>query len=192
MARWVERILLATGVAALGYAAWAVIEARVVQRSESAAFDSALARKLPPPAGVIGRLEIPRVGISVLVLEGDDPDILSVAAGHIPGTSLPGEPGNTAIAAHRDSFFRPLRHIRRGDAIRLVTTRKTYTYLVDSISIVPPADVGVLGDSHATELTLVTCYPFYYIGSAPQRFIVQARPEAAPALTRAAPAGHSG
>ncbi len=192
MSRWIERILLAVGVVALGYAAWAVIEQRVIQRTEGVAFDNALARKLPPPRGIIGRLEVPRVGISVLVLEGDDPDILNVAAGHIPGTSLPGEPGNTGIAAHRDSFFRPLRNIRKGDTIRLVTTRQTYTYSVDSIQIVPPTDVGVLDDSHGTELTLVTCYPFYYVGSAPKRFIVQARPEAAPALTRSAAGGHAG
>jgi sortase A len=134
----------------------------------------------PPPAlrtgDVVGRLEVPRVGVSVMVLEGDDDDTLRQAAGHIPDTDLPGAPdGNVGIAGHRDTFFRPLMNIRKGDEIRLTTEHGAYRYEVDSIRIVTPEDVAVLDPVDHPVLTLVTCYPFYYVGHAPNRFIVQAR-----------------
>lgn len=125
-------------------------------------------------SAVIGRLEIPRLGVAVMVREGADESTLRRAVGHIPGTALPGAPGNVALAAHRDTFFRPLRNIRKDDAIDVQTQYGTYRYLVQSTKIVSPRDVSVLKASSSDTLTLVTCYPFYYIGSAPKRFIVRA------------------
>jgi len=129
----------------------------------------------PKPYDVIGLLEIPRLNVSTVVLEGDDAHALRLGAGHVPGTALPEQSGNVAIAAHRDTFFRPLRHIAPNDRITLQTPDGAFQYVVESTEIVPPTDVAVLAPSHRAELTLVTCYPFYYIGSAPLRFIVHAK-----------------
>jgi sortase A len=130
--------------------------------------------KPPLPSSVIGRLEIPRLSLTAMVREGADGKTLHRAVGHIPGTALPGYAGNVALAGHRDTFFRALRNIQKDDTIELETENGTYRYVVDSIDIVGPRDVGVLAASHGQTLTLVTCYPFYYVGSAPKRFIVRA------------------
>lgn len=126
------------------------------------------------PSMVIGRLEIPRLGVAAMVREGADESTLRRAVGHIPGTALPGGAGNVALAAHRDTFFRALRNIRKDDSIDVQTEYGTYRYLVQTTKIVSPRDVSVLKASNTDTLTLVTCYPFYYIGSAPKRFIVRA------------------
>ena len=110
-----------------------------------------------------------------MVVEGVDERDLKRAAGHIPGTALPGETGNIGIAAHRDTFFRPLRFIEKSDAITLRTLHGTYRYRVVSTKVVAPDDVQVLYPTGRDTLTLVTCFPFYYIGAAPHRFIVTAR-----------------
>jgi sortase A len=130
-----------------------------------------------PPAlrSVIGRLEIPRLNLTVMVREGADEITLSRAVGHIPGTALPGAIGNVGLAGHRDTFFRKLMNIRADDTIELETTEGKYRYVVESTRIVTPRDVSVLKASGGETLTLVTCYPFYYVGSAPKRFIVSAR-----------------
>ena len=128
----------------------------------------------PAPRSVIGRLAIPRLKLAVMVREGADEGTLSKAVGHIPGTALPGADGNVGLAGHRDTFFRALRNIRRDDTIELETTSGTYRYQVSSTRIVTPRDVSVLRPSGEPTLTLVTCYPFYYVGSAPKRFIVHA------------------
>lgn len=128
----------------------------------------------PAPEAVIGRLEIPRLKLSVMVRQGADEGTLRTAVGHIPGTALPGIIGNVGLAGHRDTFFRPLRNIREHDVIELQTTAGIYRYLVSSTQIVSPRDVSVLKASGGETLTLVTCYPFYYVGSAPKRFIVHA------------------
>jgi sortase A len=128
----------------------------------------------PGPQAVIGRLEIPRLKLSVMVREGADEGTLSRAVGHIPGTAFPGKIGNVGLAGHRDTFFRALRNIRADDTIELETTAGTYRYAVKSTRIVTPRDVSVLQASGGETLTLVTCYPFYYVGSAPKRFIVRA------------------
>jgi len=122
----------------------------------------------------LGRIEISAIGLEVMILEGIEDETLRRAVGHIPGTALPGQLGNVAIAGHRDTFFRPLRSIRQDDEITLTTLNGTYRYRVDSTRIVEPEDVGVLDDSDDAVLTLVTCYPFNFVGSAPQRFIVRA------------------
>lgn len=124
---------------------------------------------------LIGRLRIPRLHVSAMVREGVGESTLRVALGHIPGTALPGTPGNVGLAGHRDTLFRPLRQIRRDDLIRLETLRGTYIYRVEKTEIVWPRNVSVLRLGDQPELTLVTCYPFYYVGAAPKRFVVRAR-----------------
>jgi sortase A len=131
----------------------------------------------PPPApegSVLGRIEIPRVGVSSLVLEGVTGATLRRGVGHIGGTPLPRLPGNFGLAGHRDTVFRGLKDIRKGDSITLDTLDGTYRYVVDWAQVVDPDDVEVLAVSNQPELTLVTCYPFYYVGSAPERFVVRA------------------
>jgi sortase A len=122
----------------------------------------------------LGRIEISTIGLTAMILEGTDARTLRRAVGHIPGTPLPGQPGNVAITGHRDTFFRPLRNIRKDDEIRLTTLSGSYRYGVDSIKVVEPGDTKVLNNSDDAILTLVTCYPFYFVGPAPKRFIVRA------------------
>jgi sortase A len=122
----------------------------------------------------LGRIEISKIGLTAMILEGTDARTLRRAVGHIPGTPLPGQRGNVAITGHRDTFFRPLRNIRKNDEIRLTTLGGSYRYWVDSIKVVEPEDTEVLDNSDEAILTLVTCYPFYYVGPAPKRFIVRA------------------
>jgi sortase A len=122
----------------------------------------------------LGRIEIARIGLAAMIMEGVDAGTLRHAVGHIPGTPLPGQRGNVALAGHRDTFFRPLRNIQNDDEITLTTLDGSYHYRVDLISIVEPRDVGVLKNTGEAILTLVTCYPFHFIGPAPQRFIVRA------------------
>jgi sortase A len=137
--------------------------------------------RLPPSdaaagseTGAIGLIEIPRLELSVAVLEGDDERTLRMGVGHLRETPLPGRAGNTALAGHRDSWFRPLRHLQVGDDIRLSTSEGTFLYRVQRTLIVEPDDLSVLAQDGSTALTLITCYPFTYIGAAPRRFIVQA------------------
>lgn len=130
---------------------------------------------LAAPVEALGRLEIPTAGVSVMVLEGDDDGTLDRAVGRIPGTARLGERGNVGIAGHRDGWFRGLRHLERGDALTLTTLEGTATYEVASIEIVAPSRVDVLAPTDEPTLTLVTCYPFYYVGDAPKRYIVTAR-----------------
>lgn len=134
----------------------------------------------PPPAPdegeLVGRISIPRIGISAIVLEGVGRRTLRRGAGHIPATPLPEEEsGNVGIAAHRDSYFRALKDIREEDTIEFTTLDGTFRYEVEWTKIVQPEDVSVLAPTEEPTLTLVTCYPFYFVGSAPKRFIVRAR-----------------
>ena len=184
-----QRALTVVGTLALGYCAAVFLEAKLYQIRESKNFASQLRRKkADKPAqvnsaapvaalekhGVLGRLEIPRLGLSVMVVEGVDDVDLKRAVGHIPGTPLLWDAGNVCIAGHRDTFFRPLRAIRRNDTITVSTLRGTYRYRVLSTSVVSPQDIQVLYPTEGDSLTLVTCFPFEYVGSAPKRFIVRA------------------
>jgi sortase A len=119
-------------------------------------------------------MDIPRLGISTIVMEGTTAKTLRRAIGHIEGTALPGQPGNVGISGHRDTFFRPLRHIRENDIITLTTLLGEYRYRVVFTKLVGPYDVTVLNPGGDEILTLVTCYPFYFVGPAPYRFIVRA------------------
>ena len=122
----------------------------------------------------IAVLKIPRLGLTVPVLEGTDEFTLNRGVGHVGGTALPGERGNVAIAGHRDGFFRVLKDVTAGDRIRLETLWQTVDYTVQETRIVEPEDVQVLESTGTPVLTLLTCYPFYYVGSAPKRFVVRA------------------
>jgi sortase A len=122
----------------------------------------------------LGRIEISAIGLDAMIMEGTDGKTLRRAVGHISGTPLPGEQGNVAIAGHRDTFFRTLRNIRENDEITLTTLAGSFGYRVDSIKVVEADDMAVLDSSDAAILTLVTCYPFYFVGPAPKRFVVRA------------------
>jgi sortase A len=122
----------------------------------------------------LGKIEINTIGLAAMILEGTDARTLRRAVGHVPGTPLPGQRGNIVITGHRDTFFRPLRNIRKDNEITLTTLSGSYRYLVDYIKVVEPEDMEVLNNSDDSLLTLVTCYPFYFVGPAPKRFIVRA------------------
>lgn len=122
----------------------------------------------------VGRIEIPRLGVMAIVSEGADEGTLARAVGLVPGSAHPGEPGNMVLAGHRDTFFRPLRKIRLNDRIRVVVPSHIYEYRVQSLRVVAPQETDVLASKGVDELTLVTCYPFGFIGPAPDRFIVSA------------------
>ena len=122
----------------------------------------------------LGRIEISSIGLAAMIMEGVDGKTLRHAVGHIPGTPLPGQQGNVALAGHRDTFFRGLRNIHKDDEITLTTLHGSYRYRVDSTQVVEPKDTKVLSATADDFLTLVTCYPFYFVGPAPKRFIVRA------------------
>lgn len=178
--RWIQGLLCTAAFLLLGCCAVILTDTWIFQSRQNSQLERLLTRPsagpLPAAAfeGLIGRIEIPRLNVSVIVVEGDSVATLSHAAGHIPSTSLPGKPGNVGISAHRDTFFRPLRNIREDDIITLTTLLGSYRYRVVSTRIVRPSEVSVLKPGATEILTLVTCYPFYFIGSAPDRFIVRA------------------
>jgi len=134
----------------------------------------------PDARGFLGVLEVPRLGFSTVIFEGVDERTLRRAVGHIPGTAFPGGKGNVGIAGHRDRFFRPLRELRSDDLILLHTPETYYAYNVDSFRVVSPEETSILEGSGKGQLTLVTCYPFFYLGPAPERFVVFARQVKAP------------
>jgi sortase A len=144
--------------------------------SSARATDQPRAASVNRPSGTttVGMIEIPSVGLSTRVLEGSNSSTLRLAVGHIPGTALPGPSGNVGLAGHRDTFFRSLRKIKVGDEIRFTTMAGTFKYRVISLRIVFPDAIEVLNDTQQPTLTLVTCYPFDFIGIAPQRLIVHA------------------
>jgi len=177
------------GVFTLGYSGFVLLDTKLYQAVQASHFQQLLESVKPPiasaervrdlsvpptPRGVLGRIEITRIGLAAMIVEGTDERTLRRAVGHIPGTSLPGQQGNVAIAGHRDTFFRALDNIHNDDEITLTTLEGTYRYLVDSTQVVAPEDTKVLDDSGDPILTLVTCYPFYFVGPAPKRFIVRA------------------
>jgi sortase A len=199
------------GILALAYCGYVLLDAKLYQAYQTRRFQEELrgsqsnahgepvgALSLPPlkkaepalaenlgPTGSsrspLGRIEIRTIGLSAMILEGSDERTLRRAVGHIPGTPLPGQPGNVALAGHRDTFFRALRNIREGDEITLQTLSGLYRYGVDSTKVVDPGETRVLDTSDDAILTLVTCYPFSYLGPAPKRFIVRAHKLAATA-----------
>ena len=180
-------VLLGWGLLAVGYVALVVIDARAYQRSEQHQFERARAEVSVAPAAIegmaIGTIHIARLGLTAVIVQGDSSDILQRAVGHLPETALPGESGNVVLAAHRDTFFRPLKGIRVGDTITVRTLTDDFAYVVVSMAVVSPDAVEVLRPTREPTLTLVTCFPFAYLGPAPNRFIVRAREVAGPAET---------
>ncbi len=183
MRRLAGLALTVFGVICLAWFAIATARRSTFQRQQGAALEHALAEPsavidVPasrvPHRGLVGRLEIPRVHLSAVVVEGDDDATLEKAVGHLPDTAMPWEGGNSALAGHRDTFFRPLQHVQAGDEIRLTSPRGTLVYRVEDTRVVNPDDIGVVAPTPRPVLTLVTCYPFYYVGSAPKRYVVRA------------------
>ena len=176
--RWISRALFLIGFLSLSYSVGSVIDAELYQRQLRHAFEQQ--RQSPPkavrPAGepLIENIEIPKIGLSVMIADGIDDTTLRRAVGHVPGTAFPGQMGNAALAAHRDTFFRNLGSVAKGDEIIVNTHRGTFHYVVKSTEIVRPNAVHVLRPTPSPELTLITCYPFYFIGPSPKRFIVHA------------------
>jgi sortase A len=192
MLKLLEGILLVVAIACLGYYGYVSAETMLYQAQENRALDELLLRKTTTAAGspgdasaprkrvvapgdTVGRIEIPRLAVSAIIKAGTDARTLQLAVGHIPGTAFPGDGGNVGLAAHRDTFFRRLRDIQSDDEIRVTTPDGSYTYRVARTDVVEPHDVWVLDPTDHPALTLVTCYPFNYVGSAPQRFIVRAQ-----------------
>jgi sortase A len=192
-----ERFFLLAGILAVALAlvemllpvAWQIWANREFDRRMSERRGAPEVRRQPeigaeiPKDGLIGRLIIPRLSLSAIVREGINSATLSLAAGHIPGTALPGARGNTAVAGHRDTLFRGLKDVQPGDIIEFETFNGSLKYRVRSTEVVKPTDIGVLQSGRENELTLVTCFPFYYIGSAPDRFIVKASQFSASPMT---------
>ena len=187
--KWTQRGLIATGVGLAAWCAAILVEARfhqtmpltqpplvVTQQVLPGDHGDANASPVPAPAAgvLLGRLEAPSVKLSTTVLEGSDDATLSRGSGHLEDTPFPGQPGNVGIAGHRDTTFRALRHIHVGDALEYRTADRLYRYRISKTWIVGPDDVYVLDPTPQPALTLVTCYPFEFIGHAPNRFIVRA------------------
>jgi sortase A len=185
--RFTRSLFLLIGIGALAYSGWFYVDEYMYEHNESRAFDRARENrvpanpvpraKAPPPAEPFrAKLIIARLHLTTIVEEGAGDETLRHAAGHIPWTALPGQLGNVGVAAHRDTLFRKLKEIRIHDRIILSTLTEDYEYEVIATGIVLPNDVSVLAPTLGEKtLTLVTCYPFYFIGAAPKRFIVQAR-----------------
>ena len=185
-----EYLLWLIAIAALGYCTAQYSAAAIHQSRQSARLDAlradaqdggARAEMEKVGAGdasaatLLGRIEIPRVGVSAIVEEGESDSTLAQSVGHLAGTALPGQTGNVALAAHRDTYFRDLEDIQNGDDVYFTTTTAIYKYKVDEVSVVTPDDVSVIAPSNDSRLTLITCYPFHYVGPAPKRFVVTAR-----------------
>jgi sortase A len=169
---------LAIGILALGYAGFVFADSHAYQALEMKKFKQA--GRLSEPhvlvdGDVIGEIEVPRLGLDAMVVEGESLANLRRAVGHISKSALPGEWGNVALAGHRDTFFRPLSDIRLGDEIRFQTPGYSFEYRVESIEVVAPDNLRVLQASVGHDLTFITCFPFRYVGPAPKRFVVRAR-----------------
>ncbi len=190
--RALEWALFLAGVASLVWYGWSSIEVGRLETENRKAVERMLADRVQTAADtttavatpaplldadelLIGELDIPRLGLSAAVMAGDDDGVLSGAVGYLPDTALPWEPGNSVLAAHRDRLFRPLERIRIGDEIQLSTRHGEFAYHVVRTFVVSPRDVWIVNPVPGVDLTLITCYPFVFVGHAPQRFVVRAR-----------------
>jgi len=177
-------VLFAAGLLAIGYVAYMHAATKSYQDDQrTQLYHSRTDVPLQPDAvpivpaegAPIGEIWIERVGLSAMVTQGESERVLKHAVGHLEDTALPGQIGNVVLAGHRDSFFRPLKNVRVGDAITIRTRTGEFQYVVESMSVVPPSDITVLEPGNGRILTLITCFPFGFVGSAPDRFIVRAR-----------------
>ncbi|MGH9253011.1 MAG: class D sortase [Vicinamibacterales bacterium] len=166
-------LLIVAGVTAVSWSSFVTARAAYVRWAHVRALP-AEAVDTPRAGAPIGLLEIPRLGLTSIVVEGDDPASLRVAAGHLPDTPFPWESGNSAVAGHRDTDFAPLEGIGPGDIVHFATADRRLDYVVRATRIVEPTDISVLAATDQPMLTLITCYPFRYIGATPKRFVVHA------------------
>jgi sortase A len=182
--RCTRRLLFLTGALAISYVALTLLYAKLYQEAADITLEKqisvqqqhrvTLSTTIANQGDVLGRIEIPRLGVTIAILEGTAAQTLRLGVGHIKGTALPREPGNSGIAGHRDTFFRSLKDIRTNDEIRIQTASGISRYQVDWERIVDPDNTGVLGPAAEDSITLITCYPFQLIGAAPERFVVHA------------------
>jgi len=182
--RRIEYALLAAGLAILGYCGAELLNSHIQQTRGAHELDQL--RRTPPAVSVapatiaegtlVGQVEIPKLHLSAVVFQGTSDRILAQGVGHLDGSAFPGQTGNVVLAAHRDTIFRSLRNIRKGDLVQVTTPYGIRTYAVDATEVVKPTETGVIAATATPTLTLITCYPFYYVGHAPKRFIVRARP----------------
>lgn len=188
--RWSQYALFLIGLSALGYCAIAAgtasyFQARARERLLKPPLSTAnhsyspLSLYAPLRVGsgmaLVGRVDIPCVRLSAMVAEGTTSRVLRVAVGHVQGTALPWQSGNVTLVAHRDTFFRRLGELKLGDMIHVTVPGTEYFYRVTFIDVVNPQETWVLQPATGDTLTLITCYPFQFIGSAPRRFVVRAR-----------------
>jgi sortase A len=186
-------VLFISGIVALVYCAVVMLDAVHYQAWARAQLRNSNPELAPPAAPVtpgghsalppksakgemalLGRIDVPRAHLSAMIAEGASSRVLRVAIGHITGTALPGQFGNIVLAAHRDSFFRHLGEVKPGDVIRITLPHGAYSYRVTFTDIVAPSETWVLLPASGESLTLITCYPFHYVGPAPKRFVVRA------------------
>lgn len=182
--RWGRRIgstLLVVGLVTLAACAAAFLEAALYQGFQDRWLERARRQPGSEAASarsgedrLVGRIEIPRLGLSAIIREGIDRHTLLIAVGHVPGTALPGQNGNVVLSGHRDAFFRKLGRVRVNDAVRIVTREGEFHYRVDDTQVMTPDHTEILDPTDRPTLTLITCYPFGFIGPAPKRFIVRA------------------
>lgn len=188
VSRAFEAVLAVAGLVALAAYGWFTLEMRWLETENRAAVARMLSERVAPidapdsmstspvpSPDFIGELDIPRLHISAAVRAGDDEGLLAGAVGYLPDTPPPWRRGNSALVAHRDRLFSALAGVRVGDEIFLWTTHGDFQYVVRETLVVSPNDVWVLDDVRGVDLTLITCYPFVYVGHAPQRFVVRAR-----------------
>jgi sortase A len=198
----VERLLFVAGLMILGYCGADWLNSRIQQHKGNQELDRILseqsrAKKAQPgsvqpakPAlregSLVGKVEIPKLRLSAVVFQGTNNEVLDRGVGHLDESALPGQPGNVVLAAHRDTFFRSLRNVQKGDAVRVTTPYGVRTYTVDSMQIVAPTQTSVMDPTPEPTLTLITCYPFNFVGHAPKRFIVRAHDASRDASTEEA------
>ena len=185
--RCTRMLLFLSGTLAISYVALTLLHATLYQEAAGITLEKqksaqqqhrvTLPSAVANQGDVLGRIEIPRLGVTIAILEGTSAQTLRLGVGHIKGTALPGEQGNSGIAGHRDTFFRPLKSIRTNDEIRIQTASGISRYQVDWVRVVAPEDTEILGSSAKPSVTLITCYPFHLIGAAPERFVVHAYKE---------------
>ncbi|HWF10652.1 MAG TPA: class D sortase [Bryobacteraceae bacterium] len=192
-ARFIQRLFFVIGFLVLGYVGANWVNSRIQQTNGNQELDRLLSqktlsyqtkngqglltKKTIPDGALVGRVEVPKLHLSAVVFQGATNAVLDKGVGHLDGSPLPGQGGNVVLAAHRDTFFRALRDIRKGDDVTVTTPSGPRTYKVDSTEIVDPTETSVLNPTPKPTLTLITCYPFYFVGHAPKRFIVRALDE---------------
>jgi sortase A len=187
-ALFIQRLFFVIGFLVLGYVGANWVNSRIQQTNGNRELDRLLTyqtkngqavptKKTIPDGALVGRVEVPKLHLSAVVFQGTANAVLDKGVGHLDGSPLPGQGGNVVFAAHRDTFFRGLRDIKKGDDVTVTTPSGPRTYKVDSTEIVNPTETSVLNPTAKPTLTLITCYPFYFVGHAPKRFIVRALDE---------------